>query len=248
MNEKENEAISVKNLTKTYRGGTTALDDVSLSVGEGELFGLLGVNGAGKSTLIKILSGLILPSSGTATVMGYDVRTETDKIRAVSGISPQETAVAPNLTVEENLRFFAELYGTEKEKLDARVSEISESFSLTGVMKRRARTLSGGYQRRLSVAIALICSPRVLYLDEPTLGLDVIARRELWKIISSLRGKMTVILTSHYLEEIEALCDRVAVMSCGHVLALGTVGDIKTAGGSDSFEDAFINIVGGGRL
>ena len=232
--------IEIKDLKKNYKN-VEAIKGISFSIDEGEVFGLLGVNGAGKTTLIKILSGLTKKTSGEAFVYGYSLD-QIDKIKEIIDISPQETAIAQNLTVEENLDFFQKLYGvSDKEYLN----EIISKFDLSSVLKRKGKTLSGGWQRRLSIAIGLISKPKVLFLDEPTLGLDVIARRELWSIISSLKGKMTIILTSHYLEEMEALCDRVAIMSKGNLLALGSVDEIKKSQNEESFEEAFIKIVGG---
>ena len=234
------ESITVKNLSKNY-GKVCALDGVSLEIERGELFGLLGVNGAGKTTLIKILSGLTKKTSGEAFVEGYSVDGEMDEIKKIIDVSPQETAVAPNLTVEENFGFFAEVYGQND---FGYIEELKEKFGLSEVAKRRAKTLSGGWKRRLSVALALVPKPKIVFLDEPTLGMDVIARRELWKIIRDLKGKATIILTSHYLEETEALCDRAAIMAKGKVLAVGTIDEIKKATGESSFEDAFVKIVG----
>ncbi|MGN0823345.1 MAG: ABC transporter ATP-binding protein [Candidatus Gallimonas sp.] len=236
-------ALQIRDLTKRF-GSTTALDGVSLEVEEGELYGLLGINGAGKSTLIGILSGLLAPTSGSASVYGRDVVRELSEVRKLVGVSPQETAIAPNLTVEENLRFFAGIYGASADEAQARAQETARRFGLDGERKRRAKTLSGGRKRRLSIAVALIAQPKVLFLDEPTLGLDVVARRELWKIVKELKGKMTIVLTSHYLEEIEALCDRVAILSHGKTLAVGTTEELKARAGADSFEDAFIELVG----
>ena len=234
-----NESIVVTDLCKDYRN-VRALDRVSLTVGRGELFGLLGVNGAGKTTLIKILSGLVSKTSGEATVEGLSVPRDMEKIKEILSVSPQETAIAPNLTVLENLRFFASVYGkTDEENL----RRIISTFSLEEVLNRRANTLSGGWGRRLSIALALVTEPRVLFLDEPTLGLDVLARRELWDIIRALRGKITIVLTSHYLEEIEALCDRVAILASGKLLDTGTVAEIKARTGKESFEDAFVATV-----
>lgn len=234
-----NESIVVTDLCKDYRE-VRALDRVSLTVGRGELFGLLGVNGAGKTTLIKILSGLVSKTSGEATVEGLSVPRDMEKIKEILSVSPQETAIAPNLTVLENLRFFAAVYGkTDEENL----RRIISTFSLEEVLNRRAKTLSGGWGRRLSVALALVTEPRVLFLDEPTLGLDVLARRELWDIIRALRGKITIVLTSHYLEEIEALCDRVAILASGKLLDIGTVAEIKARTGMETFEDAFVATV-----
>ena len=234
-----NESIVVTDLCKDYRN-VRALDRVSLTVGRGELFGLLGVNGAGKTTLIKILSGLVSKTSGEATVEGLSVPRDMEKIKEILSVSPQETAIAPNLTVLENLRFFAAVYGkTDEENL----RRIISTFSLEEVLNRRAKTLSGGWGRRLSIALALVTEPRVLFLDEPTLGLDVLARRELWDIIRALRGKITIVLTSHYLEEIEALCDRVAILASGKLLDTGTVAEIKARTGKETFEDAFVATV-----
>ena len=234
------EIIRVEKLSKNYKA-LKALDEVSLSIKEGELFGLLGVNGAGKTTLIRILSGLAKKSGGDAVVDGHPL-SEIDEIKKIIDISPQETSVAMNLTVKENLFFFESLYGTHDEE---HFNKIVKSFSLKEVLNKRAKTLSGGWQRRLSIAVALISKPKILFLDEPTLGLDVMVRRELWKIIKSLKGKMTIVLTSHYLEEIEALCDRVAILSSGHLLDIGTVEEIKKHTKESSFEEAFVKIVGG---
>lgn len=234
------EIIRVEKLSKNYKA-LKALDEVSLSIKEGELFGLLGVNGAGKTTLIRILSGLAKKSGGDAVVDGHPL-SEIDEIKKIIDISPQETSVAMNLSVKENLELFQKLYDIkDKTYFDLIISV----FKLDEVLNKRAKTLSGGWQRRLSIAIALISKPKIVFLDEPTLGLDVLARRELWKIIKSLKGKMTIIITSHYLEEIEALCDRVAILSKGHLLDVGTVREIKEHANEMSFEDAFAKIVGG---
>lgn len=236
------EAVKTINLTKKF-GETIALNEVCLNINEGEIFGLLGVNGAGKTTLIRILSGLSSPTSGNALVYGKSVLSDMPEIKELIGISPQETSVAPNLTVKENLVFFASVYAADKAETEARVKEIIASFHLEEVENKKAKLLSGGWQRRLSVAASLISRPRLLFLDEPTLGLDVLARRELWKIIGGLKGKMTVVLTSHYLEEIEALCDRVALMSHGRTIACGTTEELKRMSGENNFEDAFVKIV-----
>ena len=232
--------IEINNLKKKYKE-LEALKGVSFSIEEGEIFGLLGVNGAGKSTLIKILCGLVKETSGDVIIDNHHL-SDMDSIKKIVDISPQETAIALNLTVKENLDFFQKLYEvSDMEYLDS----IIKKFGLNEVLNQKSKTLSGGWQRRLSIAIGLISKPKILFLDEPTLGLDVIARRELWKIIEGLKGKMTIILTSHYLEEIEALCDHVAILSKGNLLALGTVDEIKDNAEEKSFEDAFIKIVGG---
>ena len=233
--------IITENINKYY-GQIHALKDVSLEIEENSLFGLLGVNGAGKTTLIKILTCLIEPSDGKATVHGYSVTDEPCEVKKIADVSPQETAVAPNLTVKENLDFFAALYGTDDKEY---IASIIDGFSLGEVLSQRAKTLSGGWKRRVSIAIGMISKPKVLFLDEPTLGLDVLARRELWKIIRSLKGKATVILTTHYLEEAEELCDKVAIMAKGEVLAAGTPEELKISAGTKNFEDAFVKITEG---
>ncbi len=233
--------IETKQLNKFYKN-LHALKDINLGIKENELFGLLGVNGAGKTTLIKILTCLSKQTSGEAYVHGLSVKDNPEKVKEIVDVSPQETAVAHNLTVRENLDFFASLYNTRNE---AYISSVVNAFSLEEVENQRAKTLSGGWKRRLSIAIGLISKPKILFLDEPTLGLDVIARRELWKIINNMKGKITIILTTHYLEEAEALCDRVAVMAKGKVKAIGTPAELKAIAKTDNFEDAFIKIAEG---
>ena len=233
--------IETRQLNKFYKN-LHALKDINLGIKENELFGLLGVNGAGKTTLIKILTCLSEQTSGEAYVHGFSVKDNPEKVKEIVDVSPQETAVAHNLTVRENLDFFASLYNTRDE---AYISSVVNAFSLEEVENQRAKTLSGGWKRRLSIAIGLISKPKILFLDEPTLGLDVIARRELWKIINNMKGKITIILTTHYLEEAEALCDRVAVMAKGKVKATGTPAELKTIAKTDNFEDAFIKIAEG---
>ena len=231
--------ITIDNLCKNYKS-KKALDNVSLSIKQAELFGLLGVNGAGKTTLIKILCGLTRKTSGTITINNFNLDKEIDKIKEIIDISPQETSVANNLTVKENLEFFANIYNNNDVKT---INEIIDIFNLNEVLNQRAKTLSGGYKRRLSIAIALISKPKILFLDEPTLGLDVFARRELWNIIKKLQKNITIILTSHYLEEIENLCDRVAILSNGKLLKTGTIEEIKQITNTQNFEDAFIKLV-----
>lgn len=235
------DVITIDNVCKNYKS-KKALDNVSLAIKQGELFGLLGVNGAGKTTLIKILCGLTKKTSGTVTINNFNLDKDIDKIKEIIDISPQETSVANNLTVKENLEFFANIYSNNDANT---INEIVDIFNLNEVLHQRAKTLSGGYKRRLSIAIALISKPQILFLDEPTLGLDVFARRELWGIIKKLKNSITIILTSHYLEEIENLCDRVAILSNGKLLHTGTIDDIKQATGSNNFEDAFVKIVEG---
>lgn len=235
-------AIEIKDLRKTY-GAVTAVDYLTLSVGEGELFALLGVNGAGKTTTIRMLTGLAAPTGGDALLCGSSIVREPEAVKALSACSPQETAVAPNLTVRENLELMAGIYGVAQPKRAAETM-IAE-MNLGEVAARRARTLSGGWQRRLSIAMALITGPRVLFLDEPTLGLDVLARRELWQHIRALKGKMTIVLTTHYMEEAESLSDRIGVMAHGKLIAVGTAAELMERTGKTTFEDAFVAIAGG---
>lgn len=235
-------AIEIKDLRKTY-GAVTAVDCLTLSVGEGELFALLGVNGAGKTTTIRMLTGLAAPTGGDALLCGSSIVREPEAVKALSACSPQETAVAPNLTVRENLELMAGIYGVAQPKRAAETM-IAE-MNLGEVAARRARTLSGGWQRRLSIAMALITGPRVLFLDEPTLGLDVLARRELWQHIRALKGEMTIVLTTHYMEEAESLSDRIGVMAHGKLIAVGTAAELMERTGKTTFEDAFVAIAGG---
>lgn len=236
------DAIKTIDLTKRYKG-VTAVDGLNLSVKQGELFSLLGVNGAGKTTTIKMLSCLTRPTSGDALLNGKSVVRECADVKAMIAVSPQETAVAPNLTVKENLELMAGVHGFSKACTKNRVEELTEQFGLREIMGKRAGKLSGGWQRRLSIAMALICEPEVLFLDEPTLGLDVLARSELWDAIRSLKGKITMILTTHYMEEAESLSDRIGIMKDGRLAYVGTAEEIKAQAETNSFEDAFIRIV-----
>ena len=241
------DAIKTEGLTKRYRE-VVAVDNLSLSIKEGELFSLLGVNGAGKTTTIKMLSCLTEPDSGEAYLLGKSIRKESAEVKSLIAVSPQETAVAPGLTVRENLELIAGVHGFSKEKRNTKIAELTELLGLSGVLTRRAGKLSGGWQRRLSIAMALISEPKILFLDEPTLGLDVIARSELWDIIRSLKGGVTVILTTHYMEEAEALSDRIAIMKDGRLLVCDTPDGIKARCKTESFEDAFIKTVRGAEL
>ena len=235
-------SIETKNLTKKFKE-KTAVDGVNLHIKDGELFALLGVNGAGKTTTIKMLSAILLPTDGSITIEGMDMRKEPNKIKEILNISPQETAIAPNLTVRENLEFIAGVYQIRKPTI--KINEIIRTFKLEELQKQKAKTLSGGWQRRLSIAMSLINDPKVLFLDEPTLGLDVIARKELWDIIGGLKGKMTTILTTHYMEEAEALSDRIGIMADGRLIAVGTAEELKDMAGTENFEDAFVAIATG---
>ena len=237
-------AIEIQKLTKRY-GTLTAVDNLELDIHQGELFALLGINGAGKSTTIRMLCGLSRPDEGDARLLGHSIVSETAAIKPIIGVSPQETAIAPNLTARENLAFMCGIHGMNQMQSEARIAELSEQFSLQSIITRKAGKLSGGWQRRLSIAMALISHPKILFLDEPTLGLDVIARAELWDIIRALKGETTVILTTHYMEEAEALSDRIGIMKDGRLLEVGTASELKEKTGKEKFEDAFVAIVGG---
>lgn len=238
-------AIEIKNLTKKF-GDKIAVNNLSLDIEEGELFALLGVNGAGKTTTIRILSGLSEPTEGDARILGYSILTDREKAKSSINISPQETAVGKNLTVNENLMFIATLYGFSKKEAIKKTSDMIEIFSLKEYEKKKAKVLSGGIMRRLSIAMALITDPKVLFLDEPTLGLDVLARRELWNIIQKLKGKITIILTTHYMEEAESLSDRVAIISDGQLKEVGSPEELIKKTNSKNFEDAFVSIAAKG--
>ena len=237
-------AIQTENLTKTYRD-VKAVDGLNLSVAKGELFSLLGINGAGKTTTIKMLTCLVKPTSGSAKLMEKDILTETAKVKSLLGVSPQETAVASNLTVKENLELMCGVHGFSKDKTAAMLQQMIEEFSLDELLNKKAGKLSGGWQRRLSIAMALIGEPQILFLDEPTLGLDVIARSELWDTIRALKGKITIVLTTHYMEEAEALSDRIGIMKQGRLIASGTAEELKQLAQAEKFEDAFIRLVKG---
>lgn len=239
--------LKISELVKRYKN-ITAVDKLNLEIRQGELFSLLGVNGAGKTTTIKMLTCITKPTQGDAFVGGYSVTKQPEEVKRLIGVSPQETAVAPNLSVRENLELICGIHGFSKEKTEVRINELSGKFVLDSVLKRKAGKLSGGWQRRVSIAMALISEPEILFLDEPTLGLDVIARHELWDIIRSLKGKATVILTTHYMEEAEALSDRIGIMKDGKLLAVGTAEELKTAAGTADFESAFVDIVKEGVL
>lgn len=237
------QAINTTNLTKKYKE-KTAVKSLNLSVEQGELYALLGVNGAGKSTTIKMLSCLVPVTSGDALLNGYSVVKDSQKVKQIINVSPQETAVAEKLTVRENLELIARIYGSSKKQAKEKAQVMIDKFDMQEIAKSRAKTLSGGWQRRLSIAMALITEPEILFLDEPTLGLDVLARRELWHVIEKLKGKITIILTTHYLEEAESLSDRIGIMAKGELKAVGTAQELKALAKSDKFEEAFIRIAG----
>ena len=236
------QAIKTTALVKRYKN-LTAVDGLDLEIQHGELFSLLGVNGAGKTTAIKMLSCLTMPTAGEAEVGGYSVTKEPDQVKRLIGVSPQETAVAPNLSVKENLELICGIHGFCGEKTIGKINELSRQFDLDSVLQRKAGKLSGGWQRRVSIAMALISEPQILYLDEPTLGLDVIARHDLWDVIRSLKGNITIILTTHYMEEAEELSDRIGIMKSGKLLAVGTPEELTAKAGTKDFETAFVSIV-----
>lgn len=234
-------AVEAVNLTKKYKN-KTAVNSINLSVEEGELFALLGVNGAGKTTTIRMLSCLSTPTGGEAIVYGHNTMTESEEVKRIIGISPQDTAIAENLTIRENLQLMAGIYGFSKEKTAQRIQEMIDIFGMDEVQNDRAKTLSGGWKRKLSIAMALISEPKLLFLDEPTLGLDVLARRELWNAIKALKGKITIILTTHYMEEAESLSDRIAIMLGGKISAMGTLAELEAISGETGLEASFVKI------
>ena len=236
--------VEIENLTKKYKD-ITAVDSLNLNIKQGELFALLGTNGAGKTTTIKMLSTLLLPTDGNIKIDGLDISIDKQKIKELLNVSPQETAIAPNLSVIENLEFMAGVYNIENKY--EKINELIDTFKLKDVLNQKAKTLSGGWQRRLSIAISLINEPKILFLDEPTLGLDVIARKELWSVIESLKGKITIILTTHYMHEAEALSDRIGIMAKGKLVALGTADELILSTDTKNFEDAFVKIASGGN-
>ena len=236
-------AIKTEKLTKMYKD-KTVVKDLDLSVNKGEMYALLGVNGAGKSTTIKMLSCLIKPTCGDATLLGNSIISDSTKVKQIISVSPQETSVAPNLTVKENLEFIAGIFGFSRAQAKAKTQQIIDQFDMKEIENSRAKTLSGGWQRRLSIAMALISEPSIIFLDEPTLGLDVLARRDLWKQIEKLKGKITIILTTHYLEEAESLSDRIGIMANGILKAEGTADELKKLAKTDDFEEAFVRIAG----
>ena len=238
-------AIKTSKLTKKYKE-KVVVNGIDLLIKEGELFSLLGVNGAGKTTTIKMLSGLILPTSGEILIDNMNMKDDVYKIKQILNVSPQETAIAPNLTVKENLEFMAGVYQINDK--EDKINELINQFKLDDILNKKAKTLSGGWQRRLSIAVSLINEPKILFLDEPTLGLDVIARKELWNVINELKGKITIILTTHYMEEAESLSDRIGIMANGDLVVVGTKDELINKVNAENFEDAFVSIATGGKL
>lgn len=237
-------AIKIENLRKEYKD-TVAVDNLNLEINEGELFALLGLNGAGKTTTIKMLSTLLSPTSGDAKIYGKSIVRDTYCVRDIVDVSTQETAVARNLTVDENIEFYCKLNGLNKEQILKSKDFVYNALMLDEVKNKKASKLSGGWQRRLSIALALVTNPKILFLDEPTLGLDVISRRKLWKVILSLKNKMTIILTTHYMEEAESLADRIGIMSEGKLIFVGTKEELLNKTQKQSVEDAFVYLISG---
>ena len=238
-------SIETKNLTKKFKE-KTVVNGIELRINEGELFALLGTKGAGKTTTIKMLSTLILPTDGEIKINGLDIIKDRQKIKEIINVSPQETAIAPNLSVKENLEFMAGVYQIPNK--EEKINELVKMFKLEEVLNQKAKTLSGGWQRKVSIAIALINEPKILFLDEPTLGLDVIERKELWNVIEKLKGKITIILTTHYMEEAESLSDIIGIMAKGNLVDVGTAKELIKRAGTKNFEDAFVKIATGGEL
>ncbi len=237
-------AIETVNLTKKYKD-FLAVDRLNLQIKSGELFSLLGVNGAGKTTTVKMLSCITGLTGGDAFLEGKSIIKDISAVKSIIAVSPQETAVATALSVSENLELMCGVYGFSKQKRNEKIKALTEQLRLDSVISKKAGKLSGGWQRRLSIALALIGEPKILFLDEPTLGLDVLARSELWELIRSLKGKVTIILTTHYMEEAEALSDRIGIMKDGRLLICDTAEKIKETAKTDNFEQAFIQIVKG---
>jgi ABC-2 type transport system ATP-binding protein len=236
-------AIETINLTKKYKE-KLAVNNLNLKINKGELFALLGVNGAGKTTTIKMLSCLIKPTSGDANILEKSILSDRLEIKDFINVSPQETAIAPNLSVRENLEFISGIYGNNKKEAKEKADKMIKSFGLSSIENDKAKTLSGGWQRHLSIAMALISDPKILFLDEPTLGLDVLARRKLWNVIKDMKDSVTIILTTHYLEEAVALSDRIGIMAKGELKAIGTSDELIKKTNSKNFEDAFISLAG----
>jgi ABC-2 type transport system ATP-binding protein len=237
-------SIVIEHLSKKYED-VTALDDLTLQVKKGELFGLLGPNGAGKTTTINILCGLVKPTTGTATVCGHDALKETAKVKDLIGVCTQETAIYPYLTGKENVEFFGNLYAMDKATLKARCNMLLTKMGLAEDGDRRAGKYSGGMKRRLSLILALISNPQIAFLDEPTVTMDPQSRHAVWDFLQELKkeGK-TIILTTHYMEEAEELCDRVGIIDRGKLIALGTPKELIVKNKVNNLEDLFLKLTG----
>lgn len=237
-------AVQTINLSKKFKD-IEAVNNLNLTIEENSIYALLGLNGAGKTTTIKMITGLLKPTNGDIIVEGNSISDNLNKIKDITSISPQESAFASNLTVYQNIMMMGEIYGMKKDECKKIAQELIHNFSLEKYQNKRAKTLSGGYQRRLSLAMALVSNPKVLFLDEPTLGLDVISRRELWKLIFSLKEKMTIILTTHYMEEAEELASRIGIISNGKLIIEGGLDELLKKSNESNLENVFIKLVGG---
>ncbi len=235
-------AVEVENLTKCF-GPKRAVDGISFTIREGETFGLVGPNGAGKTTAVRMLATLLPPTAGTARIYGYDIRKQAARVRGFLGYVPQGLSADGDLTGYENLLFFAKLLGLPRRQREARIAAILEALDLREAAHRRVQYYSGGMVRKVEIGQAMLGRPRLLFLDEPTVGLDPVARAAVWDLVRSFKeqGPLTVLLTTHYMEEAEAMCDRVAIMHRGKIAAIGTPGELKAATGKPSatLEDAF---------
>ncbi|TRO47665.1 ATP-binding cassette domain-containing protein [Candidatus Bathyarchaeota archaeon] len=237
-------AISIKKLVKKY-DEIIALDDLNLDIKQGELFGLLGPNGAGKTTTINILSGLVAPTKGTAIITGFDVTKNLKKIKSLIGLCPQKASVFNFLTGRENIELFGNLHSITKTDLEERMSNLLEKLGLQEASKRQVKGYSGGMLRKLNLIIALINDPKIVFLDEPTVGMDPRARRATWDFIKALKNKgKTIILTTHYIEEAEALSDRVGIIDYGKLIALGTPKELMEKHKTKNLEEVFLKITG----
>jgi ABC-2 type transport system ATP-binding protein len=238
-------ALDVKGLEKTYSSGTKALKGINLEIPEGSFFGLLGPNGAGKSTLIHCIMGLAIPTGGTASVFGHDVVNDYRQARASVGLAPQEINLDWFLSVEETLDYHGGYFGMRKKERKARIEELLEAFSLTDKRKVNGRFLSGGMKRRVVLARALMHRPKLLILDEPTAGVDVELRLDLWKYMKQVNKEgTTILLTTHYIEEAEQLCDNLALINHGEIIKTGTSNELKKHYKEKTLEDVYLRLVG----
>ena len=234
--------IEIKNVTKKF-GKFTALDGVTLTINDNECFTILGFNGAGKTTLINILTTVLPKTSGDVIINGFVLGKDNYEIKKIVNVSPQEIAVCKNLTVKENFELIANLYQIEDK--ESSINNAINNFGLSEKKDVLAKKLSGGQLKRLSIALAVITNPKILFLDEPTLGLDIKARQKLWDTITALKSKMTIFLTTHYLEEVEKLTDKIAVISKGQIKATGTLSELLEKTQTSTLQDAFLKLTEG---
>jgi ABC-2 type transport system ATP-binding protein len=238
------DAVTIEGVTKDF-GDVRAVDNLTLTISQAEVFGLLGPNGSGKTTTINCITGILRPTKGKIRVRGFDVQTESRKTREIMGVSPQETAVYPYLTGRENVQLFGALCSVSRSSLNNRVDYVMEKVGLLDDADRRVSKYSGGMKRRVSIAMALVTDPKIVVLDEPTVGMDPQARRAVWDFILELRDKgKTILLTTHYMEEAEELCDRVGIIDHGKLIALGSPSDLLDRFRAKTLEDVFIQLTG----